>query len=105
MQIIEPKEGMSIYGPTVGSGGMLIQSKQYVEETGGNGRNLKLLGQEDNGGTWAICKMNLILHGVNASSVRQGDTIKDPQHIVRFLLFTNGSAFFTPNWRGFAVKT
>ncbi len=46
MQIIEPQEGMAIYDPTVGSGGMLIQSKQYVEETGGNPRNLALAGQE-----------------------------------------------------------
>lgn len=81
VQIIEPKEGMSIYDPTVGSGGMLIQSKAYVQETGGDSRNLELLGQEDNGGTWAICKMNMILHGINSSDVRQGDTIKDPLHI------------------------
>jgi hypothetical protein len=36
VQIIEPREGMSIDDPAVGSGGMLIQSKQYVEETGGD---------------------------------------------------------------------
>jgi type I restriction enzyme M protein len=81
VQIIEPQEGMEIYDPTVGSGGMLIQSKQYVLETGGNPRNLHLAGQEDNGGTWSICKMNMILHGVNSSDIRQGDTLKDPQHI------------------------
>ena len=57
VQLIQPEEGMAIYDPTVGSGGMLIQSKQYVEERGGNSRDLHLAGQEDNGGTWAICKM------------------------------------------------
>ena len=81
VQIIEPAEGMAIYDPTAGSGGMLIQSKGYVEEVGGNSRNLSLSGQEDNGGTWAICKMNMILHGVNSSDIRQGDTLKDPQHL------------------------
>jgi type I restriction enzyme M protein len=40
VQIIEPKEGMSIYDLTCGSGGMLIQSHQYVEEVGGDSRNL-----------------------------------------------------------------
>ena len=64
VQLIEPQEGMEIYDPTVGSGGMLIQSQQYVAEVGGNSRNLSLFGQEDNGGTWSICKMNMILHGI-----------------------------------------
>lgn len=81
VQIIEPKEGIEIYDPTAGSGGMLIQSKQYVAETGGNSRNLSLFGQEDNGGTWSICKMNMILHGINSADIRQGDTLKDPQHV------------------------
>ena len=81
VQVIEPKEGMGIYDPCAGSGGMLIQSKQYVQETGGDPRNLELAGQELNGGTWAICKMNMLLHGVRSADVRQGDTIKDPQHL------------------------
>lgn len=83
VRITEPQEGMEIYDPAVGSGGMLIQSKQYVEEIGGNGRNLFLAGQEDNGTTWSICKMNMILHGVISSDIKQDDTIKNPLHIVR----------------------
>jgi type I restriction enzyme M protein len=83
VQIIEPQEGMSIYDPTVGSGGMLIQSKQYVQETGGDSRNLELAGQELNGGTWAICKMNMLLHGIRSADIRQGDTLKEPQHLDR----------------------
>ena len=81
VQLMEPQEGMSIYDPCAGSGGMLIQSKQYVEETGGESRNLELAGQELNGGTWAICKMNMILHGIRSADIRQGDTLKEPQHL------------------------
>jgi type I restriction enzyme M protein len=81
VQLIEPKEGMAIYDPTAGSGGMLIQSKQYVQEVGGDSRNLELAGQENNGGTWAICKMNVLLHGIRSASIRQGDTIKEPLHL------------------------
>lgn len=81
VQLIEPHEGMGIYDPCAGSGGMLIQSKQYVQEIGGDPRNLELAGQELNGGTWAICKMNMLLHGVRSADVRQGDTIKEPQHL------------------------
>lgn len=82
VNLIAPQEGMTVYDPTVGSGGMLIQSKQYVEETGGNPRNLLLAGQEDNGGTWAICKMNMILHGVLSADIRNDDTLKNPRHVV-----------------------
>ena len=81
VQLIEPQEGMSIYDPCSGSGGMLIQSKHYVQETGGDPRNLALAGQELNGGTWAICKMNMILHGIRSADIRQGDTLKETQHL------------------------
>ena len=81
VQVIEPQEGMSICDPCAGSAGMLIQAKQFVQESGGDSRNLELAGQELNGGTWAICKMNLLLHGVRSADVRQGDTIKEPQHL------------------------
>jgi len=81
VQITEPQEKMEIYDPTCGSGGMLIQSFNYVKEIGGNTRNLHLAGQESNGGTWSICKMNMILHGVYSSDIRQGDTLMEPQHI------------------------
>ncbi|MFZ5943205.1 MAG: N-6 DNA methylase [Bacillota bacterium] len=81
VNIIEPQQHMTVYDPCVGSGGMLIQSKQYVEEMGGDSRDLGLYGQEDNGGTWAICKMNMILHGVVTADIRNGDTIKNPMHL------------------------
>jgi type I restriction enzyme M protein len=44
VELIEPAEGHEVYDPTCGSGGMLIQSKQYVEESGGNTRNMQLFG-------------------------------------------------------------
>lgn len=81
VNLIEPQEGMTIYDPTVGSGGMLIQTKQYIEEKGRDPRNIGLFGQEKNGTTWGICKMNMILHGIPAADIRQGDTLTDPQHL------------------------
>lgn len=50
VRLLKPQEGMSIYDPCCGSGGMLIQAKQYVEECGGNANNLHLCGQDNNGG-------------------------------------------------------
>lgn len=81
VEVIEPSEGMEVYDPTCGSGGMLIQSQQYIEETGGSSRDLHLRGQEDNGGTWSICKMNMILHGISGADIRNEDTLKAPQHL------------------------
>jgi type I restriction enzyme M protein len=81
VQLLEPVEKMHIYDPTVGSGGMLIQAANYVEEKGGDKNTLFLAGQEDNSATWAICKMNMILHGIVNSDIRNDDTLKQPLHL------------------------
>ena len=81
VQLLKPKEGMEIYDPTVGSGGMLIQSLQYVEEQGQNARNLMLYGQESNPTTWIICRMNMILHNITSSNIEDGDTLEDPKNL------------------------
>jgi type I restriction enzyme M protein len=89
VRLIEPREGMRIYDPCSGSGGMLILSKEFVEEHGGNPRNLALFGQENNGGVWSISKMNLLLHGIPDADIRNADTLAEPLHteggeLVRF---------------------
>lgn len=81
VQLLKPKEGMEIYDPTVGSGGMLIQSLQYVEEQGQNARNLMLYGQESNPTTWIICRMNMILHNISSATIEDGDTLEDPKNL------------------------
>lgn len=80
VEIVDPQPGMSVYDPTCGSGGMLIQTRDYVSECGGDPRNLSLYGQESMGTTWSICKMNMLLHGIPQSDIRQEDTIRHPQH-------------------------
>jgi type I restriction enzyme M protein len=80
VQILKPQEGMRVYDPAVGSGGMLIVSRQYVEEHGGDLSNLSLFGQDENGAVWAICKMNMILHGVPDADIQNEDTIGRPLH-------------------------
>ena len=80
VEIVDPQPGMSVYDPTVGSGGMLIQTRDYIRECGGDPRNLSLFGQESMGTTWSICKMNMLLHGIDHSVIRQEDTLRRPQH-------------------------
>ncbi|MCP3137788.1 N-6 DNA methylase [Pyxidicoccus xibeiensis] len=79
VEMLQPKEGMRISDPTCGSGGMLIECAKYVQRHGGDPRNLTLHGQEKNLGTWAICKMNLLLHSLPDHRIEKGDTIRDPK--------------------------
>ena len=81
VEICNPEEGMSVYDPTVGSGGMLIQMRDYLREKGGSSDELSLNGQESIGTTWSICKMNMLLHGISHADIRQEDTLKEPQHL------------------------
>jgi type I restriction enzyme M protein len=89
VSLLKPTAGMKIYDPTCGSGGMLIQTRNYLKSHGENPGNLSLFGQEMNLGTWAICKMNMFLHGVFNADIRKGDTIRDPAHTEggRLMLF------------------
>lgn len=79
VKIIKPEEGMRVYDPTCGSGGMLIQSVDYVKANGGNPQALSLFGQERNLETWAIAKMNLLLHGLPDHQIVKGDTLRNPK--------------------------
>ena len=80
VSLLKPTAGMKIYDPTAGSGGMLIQTRNYLLNQGENAQNLSLYGQEMNLNTWAICKMSMFLHGVFNADIRKGDTLGDPQH-------------------------
>ena len=79
VRLIKPEEGMRICDPACGSGGMLIECAKHIKEQGGNPLNLSLYGQEKNINTWAICKMNMLLHGLVDAYVERGDTIRDPK--------------------------
>lgn len=81
VRLANPKEGMLVYDPCSGSGGMLIYAHDHVAEHGGNPGNLGLYGQENNGGVWSISKMNMILHGIDNADLRNEDTLAAPQHV------------------------
>jgi type I restriction enzyme M protein len=81
VMLVRPQEGMSIYDPTVGSGGFLISARQYVEEQGQDPARLSLYGQELNGLTWSICKMNMILHDIPDANIENEDTLTNPMFV------------------------
>ena len=81
VNILEPAVDSEIYDPTVGSGGMLIESKNYVESRYGSARKLSLYGQEKSGTVWSLSKMNMLFHGIYDSKILNGDTLMNPLHI------------------------
>ncbi len=81
IEILEPQEETAIYDPTCGSGGMLIEAKNYVQARYGDSSSMSFYGQELNGTTWSLCKMNMLFHDIFDAEILQGDTIADPQHI------------------------
>lgn len=81
VRILEPAAGMSIYDPCAGSGGALILALQYVSDGGGRPGDVRLYGQESNAATWALCKMNALLHGSPGADIRNEDTLARPQHV------------------------
>ena len=80
VRILAPKEGDTIYDPTCGTGGMLIEAIQHVMDKGGNVKTLwgKLFGQEKNLTTSSIARMNCFLHGVEDFKIVRGDTLRNP---------------------------
>lgn len=80
VNILDPREGESIYDPTCGTGGMLLEAIHHVAETRGDVRTLwgKLYGQEKNLTTSAIARMNLFLHGAADFQIVRGDTLRSP---------------------------
>ena len=80
VRILKPQPGLSIYDPTCGSGGMLIISREFVEQSGGDPSNLRLCGQVNDASAWSICKLNMLLHGVPGADIRLADTLLHPLH-------------------------
>lgn len=73
-RLVNPQEGDRICDPTCGSGSLLIKAASQV-----GSKNFSLFGQEMNGSTWALCKMNMFLHEVDAARIEWEDTIRHPQ--------------------------
>jgi type I restriction enzyme M protein len=86
VELIDPRPGHTVYDPTCGSGGMLVESAHHVAALPDgkffNGQpKIQLFGQEKNLGTWAIAKLNLYLHNMRAD-IAHGDTLDDPKHLL-----------------------
>ena len=80
VRLIKPRPGLSVYDPTCGSGGMLIISREFIEQSGGDPTNVRLCGQVNDASAWSICKLNMLLHGVPGADIQLADTLLHPMH-------------------------
>ena len=64
--VLQPYNGR-VYDPCCGSGGMFVQSKNFIESHAGNINNISIFGQEFNPTTWKMAKMNLAIRGLEAN--------------------------------------
>lgn len=74
-RLTKGEKGAKVYDPTCGSGSLLIKAAKQVDS-----KDVAIYGQENNGSTWALCMMNMFLHGFDNASIQWGDTIRNPQH-------------------------
>jgi len=98
VRLVKPDENMKICDPTVGSGGMLIESLHYLQNNSKNPQKVSLYGQEKNLNTWAICKMNMLLHGVLEARIEKGDTMSNPKLVENgeLMIFPLFSIYISP---------
>jgi type I restriction enzyme M protein len=105
VRYLKPQKGNTVYDPTCGSGGFLINAAKYCKSNYNDSKAIRLFGQEDVWNTWAICNINMILHGLDAR-IEKGDTILDPKFteednelaIKQFNLAMANFPFSQENW-------
>jgi len=105
VRYLKPKKGNTVYDPTCGSGGFLINAAKFCKTNYNNSKAIRIFGQEDVWNTWAICNINMILHGLDAR-IEKGDTILDPKfteednelEIKQFDLAMANFPFSQENW-------
>ncbi|MFE2180119.1 N-6 DNA methylase [Streptomyces sp. NPDC059455] len=81
VELARPTADQKIYDPCLGSGGMLIHAKEYIEEHGEESGGLLLAGQDANSGSWVMATMNMLFHGADNFWLSTGDVLSDPAHL------------------------
>lgn len=105
VRYLKPQKGNTVYDPTCGSGGFLINAAKFCKANYNNSKAIRLSGQEDVWNTWAIANINMILHGLDAR-IEKGDTLLDPKfteednelEIKQFDLAMANFPFSQENW-------
>jgi len=80
--IVNPKISDTMYDPTCGSGSLLIKTgKKAIAKENGNVKTIALYGQEMNGSSWSMAKMNMFIHEIMDARIAWGDSLANPMHL------------------------
>lgn len=102
-RLVKPNENDRIYDPACGSGSLLIRVVNQVLN-----RKVAIYGQESNGQTHSLCKMNMFLHDIDDAKIEWGDTLANPLHLedgklMKFQVIVANPPFSLDKWdKGFA---
>jgi len=102
-RILDPQPGERISDPCCGSASLLIRAGEQVPADENDVHNVALFGQELNGATWALAKMNMYLHGFDQARIERGDTIRSPKlvegdQLMRFEVVVANPPFSLDKW-------
>ena len=103
-KLMAPKAGARICDPTCGSGSLLITVAEEVKDQEGKPSNdFSLYGQESNGDTWALSKLNMFLHSMDSADIEWGDTINNPllldgDNLMKFDIVVANPPFSLDKW-------
>ncbi len=79
-KLVNPQPGRRICDPTCGSGSLLVKVAREIRESMGKvSQDFSIFGQETNSGTYALCRMNMFLHGIDSARIVWGDTLNNPK--------------------------
>lgn len=97
-KLLAPKPGERICDPACGSGSLLLKVSKEIP-----GQNFSLFGQESNRSTWALCRMNMFLHGMDNARIEWGDTLNTPKlvendSLMKFDLLVANPPFSLKKW-------
>ena len=97
-RLLSPKKGNTICDPACGSGSLLIKVGRQADE-----RDFALFGQESNGTTHALCRMNMFLHGMDTFNIQWGDTLRNPKlveldQLLKFDIVVANPPFSLEKW-------
>lgn len=103
-RLVAPRAGDRICDPASGSGSLLIRvGKEVRDDKGQPSKNYSLFGQESNGSTWALCRMNMFLHEQDGARIEWCDTITNPRlveddRLMKFNVVVANPPFSLDKW-------
>jgi type I restriction enzyme M protein len=97
-KLVEPKEGDRVADWAAGSGSLLLK---VADEIGS--KNVSLYGQEVNGSTWALARMNMFLHDMDNATIEWGDSLNNPKlregdALMKFDIIVQNPPFSLDKW-------